>query len=321
LAGSPYNELIGSELQQVDAVMREPAAGQHEAISVALDHLVGAGGKRLRPALVLLSAHVCGAPQSAAVTAAAGVELLHTATLVHDDLIDHSLMRRGSSTLNALWSPGATVLTGDYLFARSAYLIAGAGSVRLLQRFAETLMVLCNGEVTQMFNGCSTAMSRKRYEQRIRAKTGSLMAFSCESGAILADCDGVETRALRLYGEELGLAFQIVDDVLDFAADEVTLGKPVGSDLRHRLVTLPLLFFLETQPEHLAVQQALQGARSEAVLAEAVQAVAESTAIPRALSQAQAHVKQAKEALGCLPESPYRASLHDLADFVVRRTR
>jgi geranylgeranyl pyrophosphate synthase len=319
LARSPYTELIGNELQQVDAVLREPAVGQHEAISLALDHLVGSGGKRLRPALVLLSAHVCGARQDTAIATAAGVELLHTATLVHDDLIDHSLIRRGSVTLNAQWSPSATVLTGDYLFARSAYLIARAGSVRLLQRFAETLMVLCNGEVTQMFDGRSAAMNQEQYEQRIRAKTAALMAFSSESGAVLAGCDGARAQALRLYGEELGLAFQIVDDVLDFAADQLTLGKPVGTDLGQGLVTLPLLFFLEEQPEHSAVRQALQGDRSESVLAQAVRAVAESTAIPRALSQARAHANQAKQALGCLPDSPYRASLKELADFTIRR--
>jgi geranylgeranyl pyrophosphate synthase len=238
---------------------------------------------------------------------------------MHDDLIDHWLVRRGSITLSAHWSPGATVLTGDYLFARSAYLIARAGSVRLLQRFAETLMVLCNGEVTQMFDGRSTAMSREQYERRIRAETGALMAFSSESGAILAGCDGVKARPLRYYGEELGLAFQIVDDVLDFAGDEATLGKPVGSDLRQGLVTLPLLFFLEAHPEHLAVRQALQGNCSEGVLAEAVQAVAQSAVIPRTLSEARAHVKQAQEALRCLPQSPYRASLHKLADLTVRR--
>jgi len=295
-----------------------------------------------------------------AVFIAAAIEMLHTATLVHDDLIDGSLMRRGVETLNTHWSPGATVLTGDYIFARAAYLASQACNVRLMQCFAETLMDICNGEVQQMFNGwphrhaChestlavessrwhsltrGSRVSRREYERRIRAKTASLIAMSAKAGAILAGAEEEATEALRTYGERLGLAFQIVDDVLDFVADEETLGKPVGSDLRQGLVTLPLLLFLEAEPDHPEVCRALQGSLSEEVVQEAVRAVAGSPAIERALEVARWHADRAKQALDGIPglqtpaastrggpferksRSSYLAALLDLADFTVRR--
>jgi geranylgeranyl pyrophosphate synthase len=286
---------------------------------VAVDHLIGGGGKRLRPTLVLLSAYLCGAAIDRAVFAAAAAEMLHTATLVHDDLIDGSLIRRGVETINAHWSPAATILTGDYIFARAAYLVARANSIALTQRFAETLMVICNGEIRQMFNGQPNKAALAEYEQRIYAKTASLIALSAESGAILADAQGHNREALRTYGERIGTAFQIVDDVLDFVADEETLGKPVGSDLRHGLPTLPVLFFLEAEPDHSAIRQVLAGNRSKDVIQGAIQAVIASPAIDQALAAAHRHAQDAKEALNDFPDTLYRTALLDLADFTVDR--
>ncbi len=320
-----YLNLVHDDLGRVEALLRERLSGRHKAIGVAVDHLVGGGGKRLRPALVLLSAHLCGAELDRAICAAAAVEMLHTATLIHDDLIDGALVRRGMETLNARWSPGATVLIGDYVFAYAAYLASQADNIRLMQRFAETLMTICNGEVQQMFDGRPGSASRREYERRIYAKTASLIAMSAEAGAILADTDEEITRALRVYGEQLGLAFQIVDDVLDFAADEETLGKPVGSDLRQGLLTLPLLLFLEMEPDQPAVRRALEGNPPEEVMQEAVRAVAESPAIERALEVARQHAGRAREALNQSPipdrgrGRPYLTALLDLADFTVRR--
>ncbi len=314
-----FLNLVRDDLVQVETLLRESPPGQHEAIGVAVDHLAGGGGKRLRPALVFLSAHLCGADMGRAAFAAAAVEMLHTATLIHDDLIDGSPMRRGVETLNARWSPAATVLIGDYIFAHAAYLISRADSVRLMQRFAETLMDMCNGEVRQVFDGRRGQVSLQEYERRIYAKTASLIAMSAEAGAILAGAEGETTEALRVYGEQLGLAFQIVDDVLDFVADEETLGKPVGSDLRQGLITLPLLFFLEAESDHPAVRRALQGNPSGEVVQEAVRAVAGSLAIERALKVARWHADQAKETLNGFSNSSYRMALLDIADFTVRR--
>jgi len=319
VAPLPFFHLIQDELQRAEALLQEQEPNQHPAITRAVDHLLGSGGKRLRPALVFLSAHLCGADPAVALFAAAGVEMLHTATLVHDDLIDGSLMRRGAETLNARWSPAATVLTGDYLFARAAYWVARTENPRLVRRFAETLMVICNGEIHQMFDGRGNVPTFQEYERRIYAKTASLIALSSESGAILAHADEEVIAALRVYGEQLGLAFQVVDDVLDFVADERTLGKPVGSDLRQGLITLPVMLFLEENGDHPALQRILAHGPSDDAVREAVQAITASGAIERALQIARAYVQEAGNALGSFPPSEYRTALLELADFVVRR--
>ncbi|RME33933.1 MAG: polyprenyl synthetase family protein [Thermoflexia bacterium] len=314
-----FLNLIHEDLERTERLLREHSPDEHQAIAFAVDYLLGSGGKRLRPALVFLSARLCGADLERATFAAAGVEMLHTATLVHDDLIDGSLMRRGVETLNARWSPAATVLTGDYLFARAAYLVAQTESVRLVQRFAETLMVICNGEIHQMFSGRGTVPTFQEYERRIYAKTASLIALSAEAGAILAHADEESIAALRTYGEQLGLAFQIVDDVLDFIADERVLGKPVGSDLRQGLVTLPVLLFLEENGDHSALRRILSQGPTDDGVREAVQAIAASPAVDRSLQVARTYVQRARQALDRFPASDYRAALLDLADFVVQR--
>jgi len=314
-----FLDLVRDDLERVEAILRELPPGHHRAISVAVDHLVGGGGKRLRPALVLLSAHLCDADIDRSILAAAAFEMLHTATLVHDDLIDGALMRRGVETLNANWSPAATVLTGDYIFAHAAHLISQADSLRLMQRFCETLMTICNGEIRQVFEGRRHQLSRQDYERRVYAKTASLIALCTEAGAILSGLGEMARRALRAYGEHLGLAFQIVDDVLDFVSDEEMLGKPVGSDLRQGLVTLPLCFFLEVESDHPAVRRVLQGDAFDDVVQEAVRAVAGSSAIEQALDVARQHADRARQTLDQFSPSSYKAVLMDITDFTVRR--
>jgi len=310
---------VEDDLRRVEALLAEHPPEQHEAISLAVDHLISGGGKRLRPTLVLLSAHLCNASIDQAVLAAAAAEMLHTATLVHDDLIDGSLIRRGVETLNASWTPAATILTGDYVFARAAYLVARTRNVRLTQRFAETLMVICNGEIRQMFNGQYDRDAIEEYGRRIYAKTASLIALSAEAGAILADAQPTSEQALRTYGEQIGTAFQIADDVLDFVADEETLGKPVGSDLRQGLATLPVLLYLKADSGPSSVREVLEGNRSADVVQEAVEAVITSPAIEKALTTARQHADEAKAALDVFPSTPHRTALLDLADFTVSR--
>lgn len=314
-----FLELVQDDLKRVEALLRERPLDQHEAIHTAVDHLIGSGGKRLRPVLVLLSSAICGADKERAIYAAAGVEMLHTATLVHDDLIDGALMRRGKGTLNARWTPGATVLTGDYLFARAASLVAQADSTHLTRRFAETLMIICNGEISQLFDAQPNVVTRQQYERRIYAKTASLIALASQAGPILAGSDETTTLAFFTYGEQLGLAFQMVDDVLDFIADEETLGKPVGSDLRQRLVTLPTLLFLEAEPRHPLLHQVLVGPVSDEVLRQAVQLIASSPAVQQALEIARDHCQRAAYALSDLPASPYKTALFELAEFTACR--
>jgi geranylgeranyl pyrophosphate synthase len=315
----PFFNLVEDDLARVETLLGQHPAGQHEAISVAVDHLVAGGGKRFRPTLVLLSAHLCDADIDRAIFAAASAEMLHTATLVHDDLIDGSLIRRGVETLNASWTPAATVLTGDYMFARAAHLVAQADNVRMTQRFAETLMTICNGEIRQMFDGKPGQSDFREYEQRIYAKTARLIALSAESGAILANAHNSLEKTLRSYGEKIGTAFQIVDDVLDFVADEEILGKPVGSDLRQGLATLPVLLFLSSESDQQAVRDVLEGDHSPDAIGKAVQAITDSQAIEQALATARRHVQDAKKALHRFPDTSYRTALLDLADFTVDR--
>ncbi len=319
LTDRSFVDPVRDDLARVETVLKAPPPEEHEAISIAVQHLITGGGKRLRPILVLLSAHLCGAPLEGAVLAAAAAEMLHTATLVHDDLIDGSLIRRGVETLNASWTPAATILTGDYVFARAAYLVTRTGNLRLTQRFTETLMVICNGEIRQAFDGNSDQNPLEAYDERIFAKTASLIALSVEAGAILADAQENSEQALRTYGEQIGMAFQIVDDVLDFVADEEILGKPVGSDLRQGLATLPVLLYLKANDGVTAVRQVLDGDRSSQRVSEAVQAVVSSSAVEQARTMAIEHAQAAKAALQGFSDSPYRTALLDLAEFTVDR--
>jgi octaprenyl-diphosphate synthase len=315
----PAQGLVQDELERVEVLLRARDPDQHEVITAEVERLLAGGGKRLRPMLVLHSAHLCAADIEKAIYAAAAVELLHTATLVHDDLIDHSPVRRGVHTMNAHRSPGTTVIAGDYLFARAAFLASRTDSVRLMRRFAETLMTICSGEVRQMFDGHSAGVTREDYVRRIYAKTASLISMSSQAGAALADVRPEEAGALEKYGDNLGLAFQVVDDVLDFVADEEILGKPVGGDLRQGLVTLPLLLFLEEEQEHPAVLRAVDTGMPAAVN-EAVSAVASSSAIERSLEVAREYAEQARAALDVFPGSRHRDGLLELVDFAVQRS-
>jgi geranylgeranyl pyrophosphate synthase len=224
---------IKDVLSRVEARLREKPRLEYDVLSIAIEHLLSSGGKRIRPALVIFSSRLYSpAVTPEAVSLAAAVEMLHTASLVHDDLIDGSLLRRGIPTLNAEWTPGATILTGDYIFAHAADLAAQAGSLRVMRLFAETLMIICSGELKQQFSDLDTRARREDYFARIYAKTASLISLSTEAAGVLAGASEEQVTALREYGYNLGMAFQVVDDVLDFVGDESRLGKPVGIDLR-----------------------------------------------------------------------------------------
>jgi geranylgeranyl pyrophosphate synthase len=311
---------IQADLAAVENTLRAAALdNQHPALTSALDHLLASGGKRVRPAIALLSARLFDAEPARAVSLGAALEMLHTATLVHDDLIDGSLLRRGLPTLNAQWTPGATVLTGDFLFARAAELASETDSVRVMGVFARTLMIIVNGEINQMFVGRGQA-AREGYLQRIYAKTASLFAAAAEAGAILGEADDRAIAAMRVYGREVGMAFQVVDDVLDFTGDQDRLGKPVGSDLRLGLFTLPVLCYLDRHPEDRDVAALLNGHSGDAErVARVVAAVRASGAIDEALDEARAYITRAQAALMHMPDNAYRRALSDLAEYFVSR--
>jgi geranylgeranyl pyrophosphate synthase len=314
-------EPVQSSLRRVEEKMRAGVEHQNPDLATIIDFLVSAGGKRLRPALTLMAAHFHDVNENKAVALAAAVEMLHTGTLVHDDLIDNSLIRRGLPTLNNSWGPGATVLTGDYLLARSANLAAETENIRIIAIFSNTLMTIVNGELLQLFNnGHARVPSREEYFQRIYAKTAALFASGTETGAILCGSHEIEVQALRDYGYYLGLAFQIVDDVLDFSGDEARLGKPVASDLRNGIATLPVLNFLNDYPDHPTILKAVARKPLAAGDVDAVvDAIRVSGAVDRALDEARRFARQAQDTLTCLPANEYRQSMRDIADFVVSR--
>jgi len=305
--------------------MREVSPIEYEQLKATLDYLLGSGGKRLRPALVVLSSKFYPADAEKVTYLAAAVETLHTATLIHDDLIDNSFLRRGSPTLNTMWNRAATVLTGDYLFARAAAFAAETESVRVVSIFAQTLMTICNGELNQIFGsaeGQLTATTKEYYYQRIYSKTASLFAASTEAGSLLSGATELEAQALRDYGYNFGMAFQIVDDVLDFAGNEGDLGKPTGSDLRQGIITLPTICFLEAHPQDEMMTRMLRGKveKDEEVQA-AVEMIKESGAIESSMTEAQRFVAKSHDALSTLPHNKYRQAMLDLADFVVERRK
>lgn len=306
-------------LTAVEERMRETAPNQQDALTAATEHLLASGGKRVRPAITLLAAGLFDADFDQAVSVAAAIEMLHTATLVHDDLVDGALLRRGIPTLNAQWSAGATVLTGDYLFARAADFAAQANNVRVMRIFARTLMVLVNGEINQMFNGRGVA-SRADYYHRIYAKTASVFEAAAEVAGVVGGADESELTALTTYGREIGCAFQIVDDILDFTGEAQHIGKPVGSDLRQGLVTLPTICFLERHPGDTDVAALLNGRMGDATLsAKVVEAVRNSTAVRAAANEARDYVSRGNSALERVPPGIYLDHLRAVGDYIVNR--
>lgn len=314
-----FQELIADELLLVEQRMREPDPDRHEAVHDAVMHLLSSGGKRVRPVVVLLACKLLAADSERAINLAAAVEMLHTATLVHDDIIDGSLVRRGNPTLNASWSPGATILTGDYLFARAADLAAQTDSVPVMRLFAKALMTICNGELQQMFSSEKRQVDRDDYYRRIYAKTGSLFVLAAEASGALAQVDSRARLDLRRYGKELGIAFQIVDDLLDFVGDETRVGKPLGSDLAQGLITLPTICYLEAFPDDRRVLDVLDGRRSPKHIRLALEAVRGSEAVGRVMDEARHHAALAQAAMVRLPDNGFRQSLLDLADYAVQR--
>jgi geranylgeranyl pyrophosphate synthase len=285
-----------------------------------LDLVLTAGGKRLRPALALLSGHYCDYNLDQLVPLAASVELLHTATLVHDDVIDVAATRRGRPTANSTYDNAASIMLGDFMFAHAAELVARTGNVRVIRLFARTLMLMATGELDQDVSAFDSSRDVRDYLRRIGGKTASLFATSCEGGAIISGAPETHIDALRDYGQNLGMAFQIVDDVLDFTGDEGKMGKPVGSDLMQGTLTLPSLLLMEISPRDNPIRRLFLSRRgAKKKLEIAVRAVLESGAIGRSLEVAGSYANRARTALETLPVSDTTSTLSELVDYVLDR--
>lgn len=311
---------VQDQLKFVEQRIREQAGEEHHPdLRSALEHLLSAGGKRIRPTLSLLVGNMLGAPEEKVITLGASVELLHTATLVHDDLIDGALLRRGMPTLNARWSPAATVLTGDFLFARAAKLAAETDYLPLMKLFAETLAIIVNGELTQMFSARGV-IERNNYYDRIYAKTASLFEMSALASAMLATEDEAMRLSMKTFGYEVGMAFQIVDDILDFTGNQTAVGKPIGSDLLNGLVTLPAIYYAEEHPHDDDVLSLPDGGWKDTDRVQRiVDNIRRNAAIEKAMDEARQAVRRALGALEDAPAVPERDALEDLAKFIVDR--
>jgi geranylgeranyl pyrophosphate synthase len=317
----PFLEIIRKELEKVEELIFSEGGLSYKPLAQSVENILRSGGKRLRPALTILASKLYPADEERPILAAAAMELLHSATLIHDDFIDQSPTRRNVPTLNSLWPPAAVVLAGDHLFAKAASLAAMTGSPRVVRIFANALKTICDGEIRQLFGAFSWPQDQSDYYYRIYAKTSSLFEASAEIGAILSAAPEEAIQSLKEYGRNLGNAFQIVDDVLDFIGDEKVLGKPAGSDLRQGIVTLPVLYFVKSGGNEELVVKVLKARPEdkEKLLEELLREIRESPAIELSLSEAKAFAEKAQSAIAPLPESPYRSALISLADFAVGR--
>lgn len=312
---------VAERLDRVDGFLTSVwEEAPNPALSQLVRHILAAGGKKLRPLLALLSADVRSVADERAVRVAAAIEILHAATLIHDDVIDHAHVRRGIPTANSIWSNSLAVLTGDYLFAKCSHVIAELDSPALDRMLARTVMRMVASETTQFSAFEQTAALEHEYYGKVRGKTASLLELCCEAGGLVGGAAAGEQQALRAYGENLGIAFQIVDDILDIAGSEEELGKPVGGDLREGTLTLPIILFLRQAPAHAAVNGLLsQEADDENAVWEAVAAIRASDAIECAYAKAWQFADLARAALTELPRGASRTSMEMLTDYVVRR--
>ncbi len=287
-------------------------------------HIVAAGGKRLRPLLTLASARMCGYAGQRHVSLAACVEFIHTATLLHDDVVDESLLRRGLASANAVFGNKASVLVGDFLFARAFQLMVDDGSLEVLAILSRASATIAEGEVLQLVTQNDLSTSEEQYLEVIQGKTAALFAAACEVGAIVADRPAAERRALAEYGGNLGIAFQLVDDALDYAADQATLGKTVGDDFREGKVTLPVLAaYAAGDPGQREFWRRTieRSEQRDADLDHALDLMARCGAIGATIDRAARFVHAAQTALSGFPSGPYRDALLQVADYTVSRAR
>ncbi|MGH2542990.1 MAG: polyprenyl synthetase family protein [Ardenticatenaceae bacterium] len=308
-------------LEKVLAKMRASTSIQMELLDEALSHVVASGGKLIRPALAISASCIYREADDKVISLAASVEMLHTATLVHDDMIDDSARRRGNPTLHTLLDPASAVLLGDYLFAQAATWAAETGCIGVVHIFSETLMTIVQGELRQMWAKFDLERAREDYQARIFGKTAALFAAACEASGVLGGAPDPEVQALREYGRLIGLAFQIVDDVLDYTGDAGRLGKPVGGDLRNGNITLPVILYLRHYDrDNLAARYFDDRRLTSQELDDLLRRVSTSPALQDSLTAAQGMVEEAKATLTHLPSSPHTDRLHELGDYIVRRT-
>jgi octaprenyl-diphosphate synthase len=312
--------LIADDMQAVDAVIRERLYSDVPLVRQIAEYIIAGGGKRMRPALLLLSAGAAAYQGRHHHELAAVVEFIHTATLLHDDVVDESSLRRGRETANAAFGNAASVLVGDFLYSRAFQMMVGVGSMRVMQVLADATNIIAEGEVLQLMNCHNADIDEEDYLRVVRYKTAKLFEAAARLGAILGDSSAEAETALASYGMHLGTAFQIVDDVLDYSGEAEEIGKSLGDDLAEGKPTLPLIHVIKKgEPAQSAlVRGALeQGGREH--FAEIIEAVRATGALDAAMSAARGEADKARLALNALPHTQYREALIQLSDFAVTR--
>ena len=317
-------DLMAHDLQLVEDQLQRSATVDFPIVSTLIRDIVKGGGKRLRPLLLLLSARAFSYDLERAVTAAAGVELLHTASLVHDDHIDRAAVRRGQPTLNnANLSSGAVILIGDYLFAQSAILAAASNDTRVVTIFATSLAEICDGQIRETLDAHRMSQNRDDYNRRIYGKTAALFAGAAEMGAVIGGANERDIGEMRQLGTNMGMAFQVIDDVLDLREGTQKLGKPAGNDLRQGVVTLPAMFFLE-QASAMSADLLERIVTGEETSDDAAQSIVDeiraSDALDRAEQEAAVYVQQADDRLTLVRDDETRAMLRDVLAMGVDRS-
>jgi octaprenyl-diphosphate synthase len=325
-AATPVETLqaaLSTEMEAVNALIAARMASEHAPrIPEVTAHLVGAGGKRLRPLLTLAAARLCGYEGENHLRLAATVEFIHTATLLHDDVVDESARRRGRPTANLLWDNKSSVLVGDYLFARSFQLMVETGSLRVLDILSNAAAVIAEGEVLQLTAAANLATTEAVYLQVVRGKTAALFAAATQVGGVIAEAGEDRIAALHEYGDALGIAFQIADDLLDYGGASAALGKNTGDDFRERKMSLPVVRAVAAaSPEERAfwTRTIEKGDQRDGDLDEARRLMDLHGALDSTRDTALSHAARARSALDALPDAPIRRILADVADYVVAR--
>ncbi len=309
-------------MQAVDALIRTRMSSRHAPrIAEVSTHLIDAGGKRLRPMLTLAAARLCGYAGAHHINLAAAVEFIHTATLLHDDVVDESGQRRGRPTANLLWDNKSSVLVGDFLFARSFQLMVDTGSLRVLDILSNASATITEGEVLQLTAARNLATDEDVYLQVVRGKTAALFSAATEAGGVIAGASEAQVRALHDYGDALGISFQIVDDLLDYWGTDAT-GKNVGDDFRERKLTLPVIKAVaaaDSEERAFWSRVIARGEQGDGDLQHALILLERHGALEATRAEALAWASRAKQAIQRLPADPIRDMLGDIADYVVAR--
>lgn len=318
----PLMELVSDDMQKVNQLILSKTGSDVAMIPEVAKHLIDSGGKRLRPMITLAAAQMCGYQGDGHVTLAASVEFMHTATLLHDDVVDESDMRRGKLAARMLWGNEASVLVGDFLLGQAFRMMVDVGSLAALDVLSHAATVIAEGEVLQLATAKNLETTEDEYLDVIRSKTAALFAAAAEVGPIIADCEASTINGFRSYGTNLGLAFQLIDDALDYGGNSQDLGKNVGDDFREGKVTLPVVLAYRRgdQEEREFWKEAIaQGKNGETELDQAAQLLKRHNAIADTVQRADHYVQMAKDALAPMPASPHKAALIDVLDFCLNR--